>query len=88
MDIENKTTPEHEEMKQDCRDLRTELKRGYKSLEVLKNSGQLTDADLDYELARDRKAALIFKSIIVEIGVDKYSSRKIAHNKTIEIEQK
>ena len=32
------------------------------------------------ELARDRKAGLIFKSMVVEVMVDKINSRRISKN--------
>lgn len=57
--------------------IRKELIQGFDNLKVLKESGQLTDGDLDYELARDRKAALIFKSIVIEIGIDKIKNRRV-----------
>lgn len=65
------------EMITTCQFLRKELMDGFNDLKTLKNSGQITDADLDYELARDRKAGLTLKSIIVELGVEKINNRRI-----------
>ena len=69
------------EMIQTCQYVRREMLKGFDALEKLKNSGTITDADLDYELARDRKAGLIFKSMVVEVMVDKINSRRISQNK-------
>ena len=65
------------EMVQTCQFLRSELMQGFNDLKKLKDSGNITDADLDYELARDRKAGLALKSIIVELGVEKINNRRI-----------
>ena len=65
------------EMIQTCQFLRRELMQGFNDLKKLKDSGNITDADLDYELARDRKAGLALKSIIVELGVEKINNRRI-----------
>lgn len=65
------------EMIQTCQFLRSELMQGFNDLKKLKDSGNITDADLDYELARDRKAGLALKSIIVELGVEKINNRRI-----------
>ena len=61
-----------------CQYLRDETMKGFDDLKRLKDTGQITDADLDYELARDRKAGIALKSILVEIGVDKVNSRRIS----------
>lgn len=65
------------EMISTCQFLRKEQLDGFTDLKKLKDSGQITDADLDYELARDRKAGLIFKSIVVELLVEKVNNRRI-----------
>lgn len=65
------------EMTSTCQFLRKEMMDGFNDLKKLKGSGQITDADLDYELARDRKSGLMFKSIIVELMIEKINGRRI-----------
>ena len=72
---------EQEEMVAVCQYLRGETMRGFDDLQKLKDSGGITEADLDYELARDRKAAIALKTIIVELGVEKVNSRRISTTK-------
>ena len=72
-----KNTVVTNEMTSTCQFLRRELMQGFNDLKKLKDSGNITDADLDYELARDRKAGLALKSIIVELGVEKINNRRI-----------
>ena len=71
-------SPEHTEMIGICKYLRDENLKGFKDLQLLKESGNLTDADLDYEIARDRKTALMLKTIYLEVGVQKIASRQIS----------
>jgi hypothetical protein len=70
---------EHNEMIGVCKYLRDENLKGFKALQSLKETGNLTDADLDYEIARDRKTALILKTIYLEVGVQKIASRQISN---------
>ena len=73
------TKEETSEMVSVCKYLRSELVKGFDDLKALKDSGNITEADLDYELARDRKSGLALKSLMVEMAVDKMSSRRITH---------
>jgi hypothetical protein len=72
-----KAVKEISEITQTCKYLRSEMLKGFDDLKKLKDSGNITDADLDYELARDRKAGIALKSIMVEMTVEKMDKRKI-----------
>ena len=68
---------EMEEMVETCQYFREKMRKGFDDLEKLKDSGNVTDADLDYELARDRKAGIVLKSIMIEMNIEKLGKRKI-----------
>lgn len=62
-----------------CNFFRNEIVKDFK--ELSKNKETVTQSDLEYELARDRKMGLALKSIMVEIAVEKMGHKR----KTIEI---
>ena len=57
-----------------CTFLRDELLKDFKNLG--QNKSKLTDADLKYEIARDRKAGMILKSMMTEISIEKINQRR------------
>jgi hypothetical protein len=79
---QNKNNQEStDEMILTCKFIRDELKQGFNDLKKLRNSGEITEADLQYELSRDRKAGLIFKSIAVELTVEKVKNKRMTFEK-------
>ena len=48
----------------------------FDNIEVLKKKGDLTENDLDYFLARDRKAAIILKTLQMDL---QYETLKLKH---------
>ncbi len=72
-------TKEDNEKIEVCKFLRDELVKDFK--ELSKNKKNVTQADLEYELAKDRKTGLALKSIMVEIGIEKLNDKR----KTVKI---
>ena len=58
---------EHDDRKEVTKKIRDALIPEFENLKTTYEKGELTENDLDYALARDRKAALILKTIQMEI---------------------
>ena len=63
--------------------VRETLLEEFDSLKVKRDKGDLTDVDLDYYLARDRKAALILKTLQMDLSYEVLRLRRGDTNKKI-----